>query len=196
MIVVKDVQKKNGEPAILVQTDFSDRWNKVAGQMGGQYSRAYEGRIFDADLRPQIIAALNDVFLHDGSDGPAVTLSVALGKLSIDDDSLLIGPIQALKKWDRDRTPNLGKGVAVIQGALKPTGGSARYPRITFTDDCVIRIKDFPASAAAILIEREPEAYAIIDSDSDMEFSADEKALIDALREIEPARRQHLYNAV
>lgn len=91
MIVVKDVQKKNGEPAILVQTDFSDRWNKVAGQMGGQYSRAYEGRIFDADLRPQIIAALNDVFLHDGSDGPAVTLSVALGKLSIDDDSLLIG---------------------------------------------------------------------------------------------------------
>lgn len=83
MITIKEVTRVNGTPAILVKTDFSDEWNKVASQMGGKFSREYGGRIFDADQIDQVRCALREIFLWDGAEGPSCTLAVVLEEAGV-----------------------------------------------------------------------------------------------------------------
>lgn len=112
-------------------------------------------------------------------------------------DEFLVGPIQALKKWDRDTAPKLGEGVVVIEGRLLERGGSRNNPAITHTTDCKIRIKNFPEVAARILVEKDPRAFAILTEEIDPGIlNEDELALVDALRALTPERRQAIYNAV
>lgn len=146
---------------LLVESPYSSTFVRRAKQMGGQWDRPCW--VFAARDEDIVRAALIEVYDHDGSPSASCDLRIVLAYTDAErGDSLLVGPVQVLRKVDRDITPKLGPGCVVVSGELFSRGGSRNNPRILHSDDCVIEVRDFPASVAAVLVERHPNAYQIV----------------------------------
>lgn len=136
-----------------------------------------------------------EIFFTDGSLEPTVKLVVDFMRAASDAASFNVGPIEVLRKYDRDSAPKVFEGCTVITGKLLSHGGSRANPVIKCSDDCQIRIDDVPISVALRMVEDEPNAYTIqAEEPKAFGWSAEEMAAINLLATLDPDRLLKLIN--
>lgn len=174
------------EKAVIVTSPYSDDFVTGARQIGGKW--ANPTWVFPVENEPLVRALCLRVYGTDGTPEPVETLRVTLARVRMD-DRLLIGPIEVLKKWNRDSAPVVGAGCAVVAGSLRSRGGSRNNPDITHSDDCVIRVKNVPQSLAHRLVTENPAAYQIEATEPVvLPLSDEEQAVVTFLKSLAPDR--------
>lgn len=179
---------------VSVVSPYNAKFIAGAKQINGKWNKpAWE---FPKENEDLVRNLLRDVYGTDGTPESTVTILVKLPEAEwlMKDATFMVGPFQALRKLGRDTTPRLGENCTIIQGKLLSSGGSRNNPRITFTNDCVMRIKNVPQSVANSLIEKDDAAFSIVDDEEQnvIEWSADELSAIATLKTMNPDRLAQL----
>lgn len=173
---------------VAVSSPYNNDFIQSARQLGGKWKNSAWN--FSQKDESRVRELCMSVYGTDGSPMPIGTIRIKLDELSLDDE-LIVGPVQVLKKFNRDSTPKLGNDCVVISGKLQSYGGSARYPRITHDDNTVIEARNVPQTIINQLVEDDPDAYSIVSNDEKAdELTAEEKSLLVALQALTDERRQ------
>ena len=171
--------KKEGEN-LTVDSPFNKEFVERARELGGKWRNSVWN--FNARYESNVRQSCIDIYGTDGSPMPTVTMRVQLDDVCDMYDELIVGPIQVLKKWNRDSAPKLGHGCAVISGKLESYGGSRNHPQITFLPGTVIEILNVPQIIANQLASAD-DAYSIVnESSSDVRLTPSEESLLLALK--------------
>jgi len=173
--------------SVYVQSPYESKFVKQAKQINGKWSAPYW--VFPAENENLVRNLCREVYGTDGTVEPTTTILVTLSEVGRhEDDRLMVGPIEVLRKWNRDSAPKLGENCTVVQGKLLSSGGSRNNPRITYTDDCVIRVKNVPQSVAESLIT--DSAYRIDESviSEKISLTNDEKTVVEFLKNLPKER--------
>lgn len=175
------------DTTISVVSPYDANFVKQAKQINGKWDKP--AWVFPKENENLVRNLCRDIFGTDGTPEVTETILVNLAYVNTD-DRLMVGPIEVLRKWDRDVAPKVGEGCTVVQGSLRSSGGSRNNPRITHSDDCVIRVKNVPQSLANQLVADYPNGYQIDTSAStvEIELTDDEKTVAAFLKTLSPER--------
>lgn len=186
------IKSENGN--LAVKSPYNNDFVSAARQLGGKWNKPVANAWnFNEKDEVRVRELCMNVYGTDGSPMPTGTIRIVLDKVSPSAytkyDELVIGPIQVLKKFDRDSTPKLGAGCVVVAGKLQSFGGSRNNPRITYDAGTVIEVRDVPQTIINQLVADDPDAYQVVESDSNSnDLTAEEKSLVIALQTL-PADR-------
>lgn len=174
------------ENNVSVDSPYNRDFIDGARALGGKWENSKWN--FSPRYEQQVRELCLDVYGMDGTPTQTVTLRIDLDSYNPGGNELVLAGRQILKKWGRDSKPKLGTGCAVVAGSLKSSGGSNRYPDITWNDGTVIEVLDVPLLAAQKLVDGEPESFSIVSDEPENEFSATELKIIEMLKNIDPER--------
>lgn len=179
------------EKKVFVEAPFDRDFVDAARGLGGKWDknekhpRTWE---FSLTQEQRVRDICLEVYGTDGAPTTKVTLNCHLDYIHFGSEFML-GGRSILKKWDRDRAPQVGEGCAVIAGKLKARGGSRNNPSIEHDEETIIEVTDVPFVLASTLVENEPGAYRIV-SDQPAPLTTGELALVEALTALAPERLQ------
>lgn len=156
---------------VVVQSPYHPDFPPAARQLGGKWRNSCWN--FAAKDEARVRALCQDIYGTDGSPVETVTLRL-VGGFEGDTSEWYLAGRQIARKRYRDCCPDQGDGVVVIHGEFLERGGSRNYPKITYTKDLVVEIRDVPLPAA----EREVAAH---DNVSIVEDSVEAPTLVERL---------------
>lgn len=184
---------------IRVVSPYDARFVKFARELSGKFDRNTSAWVFNARYEERVREALTAIYGTDGTPVPTVTLHVHLDGLGPREmkNELRVAGRTVLYKSSRDVAPRVSEGAAVITGALKSYGGSARSPQITFEDGTVVEVLNVPQTIAAALVEQNPDAYRIVvEAQPEGSLTPAEMSLVAALSQLAPERLQLVLQAI
>lgn len=185
------VKIKVEDGKVKVESPYNGGFVARARDMGGKW--ASPCWVFDERDERMVRQACLDVYGTDGTPTAVTTIRVSLDEAlgGWGADELAVGPVQVLKKWNRDQRPRLGPGCVVVEGALKSHGGSRRNPKITFEEGTIIEVRDVPVLAARQAVEEDHDAFWMVSAPAD-DLTAEEKSIVEMLRALEPERLEKI----
>ncbi len=182
--------KVNGN-SITVASPYDAKFVSAARQLGGQFQHATYEWLFDSRYESNVRAILCDLFGTDGTPVATVTMHIRLDEVRLlgrIGSEVKIGGRTILRKFDRDRLPQIGEGVAVISGGLRSYGGSRSHPSIEAETDTVIEVLNVPVDLARRHVEADPAVYQIVEEAQPETLTPAETSLVESLRSLSPDR--------
>jgi len=194
--ITRDKEARRVYLASPYHPDLPGRAKKLGGRFDGS-SKIWH---FDERDGPRVRELAREIFGTDGTDSvELVTLRVAISGLAYGQRALFIAGREVAKRYHRDRAPQIGDGVIVVEGGFDACGGSKKYPQLDPTDDCVVEIRDVPRPAAERAVADNPEHATIASVDraaacplrAAFDAMGDERltALANLIRDLKPAER-------
>ncbi len=130
---------------LKVKSKYNEKFIKLAKTVNGKWSSPYwefpienEDRVRDICLK---------VYGENGLINESVDLIIDLdlAKSLHKDDKIKIGDVILCERKSRDWNVTLSDNVMVLDGEFCNSGGSAKYPRVTWNCDKMrIKVKNFP----------------------------------------------------
>jgi hypothetical protein len=177
----------NGQ--INVDSPYHEKFVNFARNLNGNWT----GEVWAFDCRDEerVREKLFEVYGTDGSDVATVDVRMTTDKDSDREDLTAFGRV-VLRLRSRDEKPDLGEGVALIEGTLKG-GGSRKYPEWN-AKNAVLEVRDVPVTLA----EESVMGWdtEIIERDDEGGLTPQEQALADSLADLPEERRRAVIEAV
>jgi len=175
-VVIQRVKTTSGSERIMVVTPYHPDFPRKARSLGGVFGRTREGKpawFFDPRDEQRVRELVKSVYGTTGEEeDDLVDVIVDLGSLDRETGSIrwsdefwFLGR-QILKRWGRDSSVRLGRGVVVLEGEFASSGGSRRNPQIGSVDGIVIEVRDVPRNLADEAIRKHPNSVKIVQRES------------------------------
>ncbi len=157
---IEITQTADGKISVLspYNADFPADAKRLGGRWSGQRW------VFPGHAAAEVRALVIEHYGTDGqTDVELVTIEVRIKGWAINDTSFPIAGIPIARVFDRDGGAKLGEGVVVVSGGFS-SGGSKRYPNVTWSEGTVVRLQVPEGRIAAIRDDRDVSEVRIIDN--------------------------------
>lgn len=153
---------KDGSEKIKVESPFHPEFPKHAKNLGGRWNSSARAWYFDPRDEASVRDLCRDCFGTDGN-GELETVDCRVTLVGTQSDSVWFAGREICRRAARDWDVKLGDGVVVVDGDFQSSGGSRKYPQVTFTGDSVtLEVRDVPANLAKREAEDDPENVEIL----------------------------------
>lgn len=147
----------NGKAAVAAVTPYHPAFPQAAKALGGKWGTTPNGTkawLFDARDEEAVRDLCRRVYGTDGAEAPdtcdvtitVTTPGVLLALLTEQSDAQWWFAGRGLaSRRGRDYAVRLGEGVRIVSGRFTPTGGSMKYPAISYEGEAItLLVRDVP----------------------------------------------------
>lgn len=129
---------------IKVKSSYNEKFIKLAKMINGKWNSPYWE--FPIENEDNVRDICLKVYGENGLINESVDLIIDLNLAkSLYDDKIKIGDVILCERKSRDWDVTLSDNVMVLEGEFCSSGGSAKYPRVTWkSEEMKIKVKNFP----------------------------------------------------
>ena len=167
---------------IKVESTYNATFVRLAKTVQGKWEKPYW--VFPLDNEERVREILMEVYGEDGRPCETVSVDLLLDEYC-HGDWIFFGNLLLVKRTERDLSVRLAPNVMVAKGSFLGCGGSRNYPRVTYKEGTIIRVKDIPR-ALYDKYKDEKGVYLVESTKSREEILVEEKqALLARIAEID-----------
>lgn len=152
-VKISVVEVTSGKSRIKVESPYHPDFPKHAKNLGGKWNANDRVWLFDSRDEDSVRDLCRDCFGTAG-ETELELVDCRIRLTGSQGDSVWFAGRRIARRGARDWPVKLGESVVVIEGDFRSTGGSRKYPSVTFVGDSItLEVRDVPA----VLVQREKD---------------------------------------
>jgi len=147
---------------ITLSSPYHPNLPKRAKDLGGKWNGDARTWQFDVRDGERVRQMCREIYGTDGT--PTQTATIRMRLEGSQPQTIWQFGREIATRAGRDERVRLGDGVVLIEGEFAISGGSRQYPAIdNLRRPVVLEVRDVPLEMARTAVEKDPDAYSIVD---------------------------------